>query len=107
MDGEKTLGIGILIWLATFAAIVLTSYFGLYNFAIVKILIALFSGYVAYNFSTKKILHNFQSTAVGFGVAWTFIGIFLDGSVTYHFLPDVVSSWGVWLGHVFTILVAT
>lgn len=103
MDGEKTLGIGVLIWLAVFLAITATSYFGLYDNWLVKLVVAVFAGLVSYRLSNKKIMHNFLTTAFWLGIAWAFIVILLDVSVTYHFFPNVVTTWGIWLGHVFII----
>lgn len=103
MDGEKTLGIGVMIWLAVFAVIAITSYINIYHFALVKIAVALFAGLMSYRFSTKKITHNFLTTAIWLGVAWVFIVILLDVSVTWHFMPQVVYSWGIWLGDIFIL----
>lgn len=104
INGEKTIGVSVLIWLIRFGFFSLLYGVGLYNLGVVKLLAAVFSGAVAYAFCTKKIVPVFRTHGIWLGCMWAVIGIVLDASVTRHFFPDILRSWGFWIGYFFIIL---
>lgn len=101
---KKVFGFGLIIWLVMFAAA--SAFVGFESGASLwaQMAMIILSGILAFVFARYS---NIQSAgqALGYGISWALIGLFLDLLITYQFTQDVFSSWQYWTTYALIVVV--
>lgn len=101
MNWKKAIGYGVAIYAILFVIIsallnVITSdYFGL-------VLVLILAVGAAYVYKTGSAKAGFQV-----GIVWAVVALVLDLLISRQFVPDIMSSWTVWIGYAILILAPT
>lgn len=103
MNWKKAIGLGILLWVLMFVIVSILIAFKLYEFRLVRILIAVIAGLISL-FLAGMLKPGKVGLALAYGFIWVVIGVILDAIVTMRFNPAIFSAKTLWLGYLLILL---
>lgn len=103
MNWKKVVGYGVSIWILMFVIVYLLAILSVYSGVVVKGIVVLIAGGLAYYFATRMQPMDWGK-GIGLAASWLVIGVVLDALITMRLDSNIFNSKALWAGYTLLVI---